>query len=131
VPTVTAEEERKNQQDFQKKVVAKQKYLVELLKKQKKYTPELSMQAKVVAQLLVRTDALAKIVFSAGHEAVSVEVSREGNAREKVSELENLYMKYSELSQKALKALGMNVDSKERKTDGEADALQEFMDAIK
>lgn len=116
----------KNDQDFQKKVLAKQKYLVKLLKENGKYTPELSMQAKVVAQLLVRTDALADKLFASGHNAVSVEVSREGNAREKVSELERLYLQYAERSQSALRALGMNVDSKDRKNEG-PDNLSEFM----
>lgn len=129
-PVPTPTEEAAAQKDFQKKVEAKQKYLVKLLKEQGKYTPELSMQAKVVAQLLVRTDMLAEKVFSPGHAAVSVEVSREGNAREKVSEIETLYLKYSEQAQRALKALGMNVDSKERKNDGGADGFNDFMEQL-
>jgi hypothetical protein len=130
-PAPTPEQEIQSEKDFKKKVEAKQKYLVKLLREQNKYTPELSMQAKVVAQLLVRTDVIWEQVSSAKHQAVSVEVSREGNAREKISELENLALKYSEQSQRALKALGMNTDAKERKSDGGKDTLQEFMDAIK
>jgi beta-lactam-binding protein with PASTA domain len=113
--------------DFKKAVEAKQRYLVKLLKDQGKYTSELSMQAKVVAQLLVRTDYLAEQVFSPLHKPVSVEVSREGNSREKVSEIETLYLKYSDQAQRALKALGMNTDSKERKTDEGSDSFTEFM----
>jgi hypothetical protein len=126
--TVKADEAKADEaRDFKKAVEAKQRYLVKLLKDQGKYTSELSMQAKVVAQLLVRTDYLAEQVFSPLHKPVSVEVSREGNSREKVSEIETLYLKYSDQAQRALKALGMNTDSKERKTDEGSDSFTEFM----
>lgn len=109
----------------QKKITAKKTYIVKLLKKQGKYTPELSMQVKIVAQLLVRTELLAEQIFDDKHHAVNVEISREGNERESVNPKEKLYLDFLQQSQKALRALGMNTDSRERKTDN--DGFGEFM----
>lgn len=113
-----------------KRVENKKKYLVKLLKQEGKYTPELSMQAQLVAQLLVKTDMLAAEIFADGHEAVTIQYSREGNKRENVSAKERLYMEYVARSQRALRALGMNTDSKERKTDGN-DSFNDFLDSFK
>ena len=110
---------------IQKKITAKKTYIVKLLKQQGKYTPELSMQVKIVAQLLVRTEILAEQVFDERHSPVNVEISREGNERESISPKEKLYLDFLQQSQKALRALGMNTDSRERKTDN--DAFGEFM----
>jgi hypothetical protein len=115
---------------IQKKITAKKTYIVKLLKKQNKYTPELSMQVKIVAQLLVRTEILAEQIFDANHKPVNVELSREGNERESISPKEKLYLDLLTQSQKALRALGMNTDSRERKTDndGFADFINQFKD---
>lgn len=111
-----------------RRIKHKKDYIVRLLKKEGKYTAELSMQVQVVAQLLVRTDILAEAIFGDGHRAVNVEYSREGNERESVSPMEKLYLDYLGQSQRALRALGMNTDAKERKTDNDhfADFLSEF-----
>lgn len=113
-----------------KKVENKKKYLVRLLKKEGKYTAELSMQAGLVAQLLVKTEMLADEVFAETHEAVSVEYSREGNKRESVSVKERLYLDYVSKSQRALRALGMNTDARERKGDGK-DSLDDFLNRFR
>lgn len=110
---------------IRRRITAKKTYIVKLLKQQGKYTPELSMQVKMTAQLLVRVDLLAEQIFGAGHEAVNVELSREGNKRESVNPKERLYLDFLQQGQKALRALGMNTDSKERKTDN--DGFGEFM----
>lgn len=110
---------------IQKKITAKKTYIVKLLKKQNKYTPELSMQVKIVAQLLVRTEILAEQIYSDGHQPINVETSREGNERKSIDPKEKLYLDLLEQSQKALRALGMNTDSRERKTD--SDVFGEFM----
>lgn len=114
---------------IQKKITAKKTYIVKLLKKQNKYTPELSMQVKIVAQLLVRTEILAEQIFDTNHKPVNVEISREGNERESISPKERLYLDLLTQSQKALRALGMNTDSRERKTDN--DGFSEFMEQFK
>lgn len=112
------------------KIRSKKAYIKNLLKKQGKYTTELSYQVTITAQLLVRTEMLAEEVMAEGHEAINVEVSREGNERRSISPKEKLYLDYAEQSQKALKALGMNTDSKERKTDNDtfSEFLKEFSD---
>ena len=75
---------------------------------------------------MVRPEILATEVLADGHKPVNVEISREGNTRESVSPKEKLYLDVSAQAQKALRALGMNVDSKERKTDN--DGFKEFME---
>ena len=121
--TTTDEETAKR---IKSKISGKKAYLVKLLKEQGKYTAELSIQATVTAQLLVRAEILATEVLADGHKPVNVEISREGNTRESVSPKEKLYLDVSAQAQKALRALGMNVDSKERKTDN--DGFKEFME---
>ena len=108
-----------------KRIKNKKSYIVKLLKQQGKYTAELSMQVNIAAQLLVRTDMLADEIFNEGHRAVNVEISREGNERESISPKEKLYLDLVQQSQRALRALGMNTDAKERKTDN--DGFSEFM----
>lgn len=113
-----------------RRIKSRKAYIVRLLRKQGKYTPEMSMQVTLTAQLLVRTEILAAEVLSDSHRAVDVEISREGNERRTVSPKERLYLDFAQQSQKALRALGMNTDARERKTDdGElAGLLREFGD---
>lgn len=120
----TADEETAKR--IKAKISGKKAYLVKLLKDQGKYTAELSIQATVTAQLLVRTEILAEEILAEGHEAINVELSREGNERKSISPKEKLYLDFVEKSQKALRALGMNTDSKDRKTDG--DDFKKFME---
>ncbi len=108
-----------------KRIKNKKDYIVRLLKQQGKYTAELSMQVTITAQLLVRTEILAEEVLAEEHEAVNVEISREGNERKTISPKEKLYLDFVQQSQKALRALGMNTDAKERKTDN--DTFNEFL----
>lgn len=112
-------------EQIQKRIRGKKEYIVKLLKKQGKYTAELSMQATITAQLMVRTEILAEEIFSDGHKAINVELSREGHSRESISPKEKLYIDLTTHVQKALRALGMNTDSKDRKTDN--DSFAEFM----
>ena len=90
-----------------------------------KYTAELSMQVTLTAQLLVQTDMLAESVMAMGSNIIDVEYSREGNERKSVNPMVKLYNETAEKAQRALRALGMNVDAKERKTDN--DSFGEFM----
>lgn len=102
-----------------KKIKGKKDYITKLLKEEGKYTKELSMQVNLVAQLMVRTDELRDIIFSEKHSPVSIETSREGNDRFSINPVERLYLDYAQRTQRALQALGMNTDSKERKTDND------------
>ena len=111
-----------------KKVRNKKQYIIRLLKKQGKYSPELSLQVGLVAQLLVRIETLAEEIFSEDYTTVNVEYSREGNPRELLNPKDRLYLELVKQAQAALKALGMNTDAKERKTDNDSfsDFMQEF-----
>lgn len=126
LPTLPAAEEAKAAKvTMTKRIKNKKDYIVRLLKQQGKYTAELSMQVTITAQLLVRTEILAEEVLAEEHEAVNVEISREGNERKTISPKEKLYLDFVQQSQKALRALGMNTDAKERKIDN--DTFNEFL----
>lgn len=116
--------------DTARRIKQKHDYLVKMLKKEGKYTPTLSEQARLVASLLVRTEQLAREIFSPTHSPVNVEISREGNERESVSPKERLYLDYLAQSQRALKALGMNTDSKEGKAEAD-DGFTQFMEEMR
>lgn len=105
--------------EAKKKVRAKKDYIIRLLKKEGKYTAELSMQVTLTAQLMVRAEQLQAEMGSPDYQQVIVEYSREGNRRESVNPKEKLLIDLTSQIQKALRALGMNTDSKERKTDGD------------
>lgn len=102
------------------KVKNKKAYIVKLLKEQGKYTSELTYQVEIAAQLLVRAETLASAILADGHKAENVEYSREGNERKTIDPKERLYLEVLEKGQKALRALGMNTESKERKTDSDS-----------
>lgn len=114
--------------EMKRRIKAKKDYLVKTLKKQGRYTPELSMQVGLLAQLLVKTDLLAARVLSEQHRPVNIEISREGNTRQSVSVLERLYMDYVRICQSALRATGMNKDSREKLagSDGMDDFLKQL-----
>ena len=125
VPAVPALPSPDDDKAMMRRIKNKKSCIVKLLKQQGKYTAELSMQVNIAAQLLVRTDMLADEIFDSGHQSVNVEISREGNERESISPKEKLYLDLVQQSQRALRALGMNTDSKERKTDN--DNFNEFL----
>ncbi len=113
---------------IERKVKNKKAYIVKLLKKQGKYTEELTYQVDITARLLVRADVLGEEVLADGHKALNVEYSREGNERVTVNPAEKLYLDVLERGQRALRALGMNTESKERKADN--DGFSEFYKAM-
>lgn len=123
------DKEKSGKMRLTKRVKNKKDYIVKLLKQQGKYTAELSMQVTITAQLLVRTEILAEEVLAEEHEAVSIEISREGNERKTISPKEKLYLDFAQQSQKALRALGMNTDAKDRKAD--TDTLNEFLNEFR
>lgn len=112
-----------------RKIKNKKDYIVKLLKAQGKYTAELTYQVEITARLLVRADMLNDEILSEGHKAVNIEYSREGNERATINPKERLYLEVLEKVQKALRALGMNTESKERKTDN--DNFNDFWAAMK
>lgn len=111
---------------IERKVKSKKAYIVKLLKSQGKYTTELTYQVDITAKLLVRADMIGDEIISEGHKAVNVEYSREGNERVTLNPKEKLYIDLLEKGQRALRALGMNTESKERKTD--SDGYTDFLE---
>ena len=121
----TADEDTKK---IAAKIKSKKAYIVKLLKKQGKYTSELTYQVDITAKLLVRADILGDEIMAGGRQAVNVEYSREGNERKTIDPKEKLYIELLQQGQKALRALGMNTESKERKSDN--DSFNDFMAAM-
>ena len=119
----------KSRKMIDRKIKNKKDYIVKLLKAQGKYTAELTYQVEITARLLVRADILNDEILSEGHKAVNIEYSREGNERATINPKERLYLEVLEKVQKALRALGMNIESKERKTDN--DNFNDFWAAMK
>ena len=120
----------KNSKRIEHRIKSKKNYIIKLLKKQGKYAAELTYQVEITAQLLVRTEILADEIFSEGHKVVNVEYSREGNERLSTNPQEKLYLDLLRQSQKALQALGMNTEGKERKSEEDSftSLMSEFRD---
>lgn len=116
VAALPAELTRDDVKCVEAKVKNKKAYIVKLLKAQGKYTAELTYQVDITAKLLVRADMLGDEIMANGHRAINVEYSREGNERKTIDPKEKLYIELLEKGQKALRALGMNTESKERQT---------------
>lgn len=114
-------------EDYVKKALNKKKYISGILKGQGIYSKEMSMQVSLLAQLWVKTEKLFRETIDA--DPIAVELSREGYERASVSVKEKLYLDYVDRCQKALKALGMNTDSKEKRS--EPDSLNDFLDSFK
>lgn len=114
--------------DARRRVRYKKEYLTRLLRKEGKYSPEMSQQVLVAAELMVHAEFLAEKMGEPGYSPVVEEKSREGYGRLKPHPLEKLYADYLAQAQAALRALGMNTDSKDRKQ--EADSFGEFMESL-
>ena len=101
-----------------------------MLKKEGKYTSELTYQVTITAELIVRREVLQEEMCSPDYQQVLVEYSREGNRREQVNPKEKLFLDLTGQVQRALRALGMNTDAKERNNDkdGFGDFLEQFKD---
>ncbi len=112
------------------RVQGKKGWIVKTLKQQGKYSQELSPQINIAAKLLVRAEMIEEQIFSSGHSAFLIEYSREGNERRVTDPLEKLYLDYSDQAQKALRRLGMNTDSKERKAEA-VDGLSDFINSMR
>lgn len=116
--------------NIEKSISSKVSYIRKLLTQEGKYTADLTYQVKIAATLMVRTEVLARAILSPGYNPINTEISREGNKRQTVNPTEPLYLQYVGKTQSALRALGMNTDSRERKSDG-GDGLTDFLNAMK
>lgn len=113
-----------------KRIAGVKSSIIRILKKTGKYSMDMNYQIETAAELLVRRDLLKQEIFDKEHTSVNVETSREGNVRESVSPRERLYLEYVTKCQSALRALGMNMDSKNLKQSGN-DGFEDFMEQFK
>lgn len=110
------------------KVMRRKKYMMDVLKRAGKYTADLAQQVDIAARLYIRLRVYEEQMASPDYEVLIKELSREGNERLSVNPLESTYRLCLEQYQSALRALGMNVDSKERKQ--QTDAFSDFMNQM-
>ncbi|WP_303031762.1 hypothetical protein [uncultured Duncaniella sp.] len=110
--------------DWKAKVKNKRDTIVRVLKAEGKYSPEMSLQVNILAQLCIKADRLFQDTMD--ENPVVVEKSREGDSRAMVSVKEKLFLDYIDRVQKAIKALGMNWDSRDRKTESD-DGFNAFL----
>ncbi len=110
------------------KVMGRKKYMMDVLKRAGKYTADLAQQVDIAARLYIRLRVYEEQMASPDYEVLIKELSREGNERLSVNPLESTYRLCLEQYQSALRALGMNVDSKERKQ--QTDAFSDFMNQM-
>lgn len=131
-PIEEAEEEQLPQSSkiIEKLVKRRKDYIVKLLKKQGKYTAEMAMQVEVTVKIYTRMKLVEQVINSPEYKPFIVQISREGNRREIENPMEESFRKYAAQYQRALRALGMNKDAKDTKSeqDGFSDFLNSFKD---
>ncbi len=111
------------------KIRNRKNYLIRVLEDQGLYQKEMAMQVEIAARLYVKIRELESSMSDKNYSPILVWESREGAVRNAVNPLEELYSDYLSRYQQALKALGMNTDSKERKVpkdDGLSNFLNKF-----
>ena len=113
-----------------KRIAGVKSSLIRSMKKVGKYTADMNYQVDAAAELIVRRDLLKQEIFDKEHSCVNIETSREGNVRESISPRERLYLEYTTKCQSALRALGMNTDSKNASKGG-SDGFDDFMTQFK
>lgn len=125
------QKKRKNHksQTLADKIRNRKNYLIKVLESQGLYQKEMAMQVEIAARLYVKIRELETTMSDRNYSAIMQWESREGSIRSAINPVEELYSDYLSRYQQALKALGMNTDSKERKTqknDGLSDFLSKF-----
>lgn len=110
----------------EQRIRAKKRLLLATLRKTGRYSVDLCQQAEVAAALAVKIQDYRAVMRGPDYSPIVIETSREGHSRAHVNDMERLYLQYLEQYQMALRALGMNIDAKERKDSG-GDAFDDFM----
>lgn len=121
---------KKTKRTYRQRIASRKIYLTKILKETDKYSPELAMQVDIAAKLYVKVEQLEEAMNSESYAPIMQWESREGAVRLDVNPMEELYSDYLSRYQAALRALGMNTDSKERKSEG-GDGLKDFMNQLK
>lgn len=115
------------QQTLADKIRNRKNYLIKVLEEQGLYQKEMAMQVEIAARLYIKIRELETSMSTSDYSPILKWESREGAVRKAVNPVEELYSDYLSRYQQALKALGMNTDSKERKTPKD-DGLSNFLD---
>lgn len=103
--------------------------LIQKLKKAGLYDDTKDYQIEIAASVITKLRLLRREMFDVNHHTIITERSREGNKREVVSPLENQFKQYLTSAQAALRALGLNTDTRQKvETDG--DDMKEFYSAM-
>lgn len=84
------------------------------LKERGTYDKGLVFQIEIAALLMTKVKELYKEMFDVNHHTIIQERSREGNKRDTVSPLEQQFKLYLGQAQSALRALGLNTDTKQK-----------------
>lgn len=98
------------------------------LAKEHLYSKEWDMQLEIVAMCDVKIRQIMAEMSKEGYSLLQTEVSREGNPRYSINPLENLLMRYIQIKQQALRASGLNTDSK-RTSSGDAVDMDDALTA--
>ncbi len=98
-------------------------YLRKLMEEAGTYADVYSAQITLTASLLVQADAMRECL--ATQSVIITQTSREGDTRQIVNPVQKALLDTLERAQRGLRALGMNLDSKERKPD--SDGYTDFM----
>lgn len=112
------------------KLQAKKEFgsLMRILKKEDSYSPKFRAQMEIVSVLRVLFWRMGEELLEGDVDCVEQTTSREGNERYKQNPKWQLFIQILDRYQDALKALGMNVDSKpiKKKEKGIDDFLNNF-----
>ncbi len=110
-----------------KKVEAKKNYIVKLLKKEGRYSPSLLEQVEITASLIIQYQEIEESLSMQSF--VITQTSREGDTRAIINPLQQQSLQMVEKVQKALRALGMNLDTKQQNPKGD-DPLAELINKV-
>lgn len=116
-----------NESEFEE---SRSRILSDLEKSGIDYT-SMSCQIELTAIRRVYFMRISEKLIEAGFEPVLVQHSREGNERHIENPLVKMWKDAGDAYQRGLKALGINIDAKERPAGGDDDPLQAFAERYK
>lgn len=100
---------------------------MKLLKKEGRYSPSLLEQVEITASLIIQYQEIEESLSMQSF--VITQTSREGDTRAIINPLQQQSLQMVEKVQKALRALGMNLDTKQQNPKGD-DPLAELINKV-
>lgn len=107
------------------------KSLQRLLELTGKMTPDLAVQLDLLAKLTLITDRISVEILKPDFEHVIRVRNRDGNERQEIHPLDSLFLKYAAQTQLALRAAGMNRDTKPSKGNCQPDGFDVLMSKLR